>query len=78
MNLAREWLEEIRRLRMSIDALNAAITQLGTDVATLIAQGANSVPQAQVDAATANVTALDATVKAAITPAPATPAPAAS
>ena len=64
---------------MSVDALNAAVSQLSTDVQALIAQGQNSVPQAQVDAATAAVTALDATVKAALpAPAPApTPAPAA-
>ena len=60
---------------MSVDALNAAVAQLSTDVQALIAQeqatSAGSVPQAQVDAVTATVTALDATVKAALTPAPA-------
>ncbi len=75
----REVLELIKEIKMSIAALQAALTQLSTDVATLIAQEANSVPQSQVDAVTASVTALDATVVAAITPpaapaAPATPA----
>ncbi len=53
---------------MSIAALTAAIQQLSTDVAALIAQGATSVPQSDVDAATASVTALDATVQAALAP----------
>jgi len=61
---------------MSIDTLNANISQLSTDIQALIAQGVNSVPQSQVDAAAANVAALDATVKAALVPAPApTPTP---
>jgi hypothetical protein len=74
----RSILEEIF---MSIAALTAAVTQLSTDVNTLIALQANSVPQAQVDAATASVTAIDQSVQAAIaaeSPAPAAPAPAAS
>ena len=61
---------------MSTQALEAAITQLNTDVATLVTLSAASVPQADVDAATAQITTLDASVQAAI--AAATPAPAAS
>lgn len=53
---------------MSITALNAAIAQLQTDVNTLEAQNANTVPQADVDAATTAVQAIDATVVAAIAP----------
>lgn len=59
---------EVRKLRMSITALNAAIAQLQTDVNTLEAQNANTVPQADVDAATTAVQAIDATVVAAIAP----------
>ncbi len=66
---------------MSITALAAIATQLSTDVASLIALQTNSVPQAQVDAITAQLTTVDQSVQAAIaaeSPAPApTPAPAA-
>ena len=66
---------------MSITALAAIATQLSTDVASLIALQTNSVPQAQVDAITAQLTTVDQSVQAAIAaerPAPApTPAPAA-
>ena len=73
-------------LTMSTVALEAAITQLNTDVASLITLQEGSVPQADVDAATAQITTLDASVQAAIaaaTPAApaapaAAPAPAAS
>lgn len=57
---------------MITTAFDAAFTQLSTDVTTLIAQEAGN--QAQLDAETAKLTALDATVQAALTPAPATPA----
>jgi len=68
---------------MSVAALQAIATKLSNDVATLIAQEANTVPQADVDAITDSLTTLDNSVVAAITPAPApaapaTPAPAAS
>ena len=51
-------------------ALEAAITQLGTDVAALIteAQGVNAAAQAKIDTATQNVTALDTQVKNALNP----------
>jgi len=65
---------------MSIAALTAVVNQLSTDVSALIALQANSVPQAQVDAVTAQVTTIDQSVQAAITaesPAPAPAAPAA-
>jgi hypothetical protein len=76
MKRINEFFHLLRRLIMSVDALNAAVAKLSTDVDTLIAQGANSVPQAAVDAATAAVQAVDAKVVAATTPAPApTPAP---
>lgn len=51
---------------MSVDALNAAIAQLDTDVKALVAAGANTVPQSAVDVATAAVNAVDAEVKAAL------------
>ena len=62
---------------MSIAALTAVVNQLSTDVTALIALQANSVPQAQVDAVTAQVTTIDQSVQAAIaaeSPAPAAPA----
>jgi len=62
------YISQLERILMSIDALTAAISQLSSDVSALIAQGANSVPQAQVDAATSAVNSLDSTVKAVITP----------
>jgi len=62
---------------MSTAALEAAITQLNTDTASLITLAEGSVPQADVDAATAQVTALDTTVQAALAAlAPPAPAPA--
>jgi hypothetical protein len=75
MSFDRELIEVLKGLKMSIVALNADIATLSTNVGLLIAQGANSVPQAQVDAADAAVVAINATVTAALTPA--TPAPAA-
>ena len=78
MRTFRNLLEE---LIMSITALAAIATQLSTDVASLIALQTNSVPQAQVDAITAQLTTVDQSVQAANaaeSPAPApTPAPAA-
>jgi hypothetical protein len=68
MRLERELLEELRRLTMAITQLDADIATLSTNVGLLIAQGANSVPQAQVDAADAVVNAINATVVAALTP----------
>ena len=63
---------------MSITALNTDIATLNTNVQALIAQGANSVPQSEVDAADAAVNAINALVVAALPPAaPVTPAPAA-
>ena len=62
---------------MSITQLNTDIATLNTNVQALIAQGANSVPQAEVDAADAAVNAVNALVVAALpSAAPATPAPA--
>jgi hypothetical protein len=61
----------LREIKMSVDALNSAISKLSTDVNSLIAQNAASVPQSQVDAATAAVSAIDATVSALLPPAPA-------
>ena len=62
-------------LTMSTVALEAAITSLNTDVATLITLQEGSVPQADVDAATAQIVTLDASVQAAIAAAqPAAPA----
>jgi predicted extracellular nuclease len=77
MRTFRNLLEE---LIMSTAALASAVTQLSTDITALIALQANSVPQASVDAITAQVTTIDQTVQAAIaaeSPAPAAPAPAA-
>jgi len=56
----------IKELIMSTTALTAAITQLSTDIATLVQLAENSVPQAQVDAVTATVIALDQTVQTAM------------
>ena len=63
---------------MAITQLNTDIATLNTNVQALIAQGANSVPQSEVDAADAAVNAVNALVVAALPPAvqPATPAPA--
>ena len=78
-NFERELLDVLKELTMSVTQLNADIATLSTNVGLLIAQGANSVPQAQVDAADAAVNAINATVTAALTPAtPAPTAPAAS
>lgn len=68
----------LEKLIMSTAALEAAITQLTTDVNTLISNSANSVPQSQVDAATAQITALDATVQTAIGSTASSSAPAAA
>lgn len=46
-----EWLFE--RLIMSVDALNATIVVLNTNVEILISSKADTVPQADVDASTA-------------------------
>lgn len=54
---------------MSVDALNASVAKLSTDVDSLIAAGANTIPQSAVDAAQAAVDAVDAKVVAAL-PAP--------
>ena len=59
---------------MSVVALQAITTKLAADVATLVAQEATTVPQADVDSITNQLTSLDNTVVAAITPAPAAPA----
>ena len=59
---------------MAITQLNADIATLSGNVSLLIAQGANSVPQAQVDAADAAVNVINAEVVAAL-PAPAPVAP---
>jgi hypothetical protein len=55
-----------KEILMSTAALESAIAQLNTDTASLIALAEASVPQASVDAATAQVTALDTTVQAAL------------
>lgn len=60
---------ELKELKMSVDNLNASITKLDTDIDTLISQGANSVPQADVDASQARLDVIDAKVVAATTPA---------
>jgi len=51
----------------AIDDLNAAVATLQTDVTALLAKPAGT-PDAAIQAVTANVTALDATVKAALNP----------
>ena len=62
---------------MAITHLNTDIATLNSNVQALIAQGANSVPQSEVDAADAAVNAVNALVVAALPPAaPVTPAPA--
>jgi hypothetical protein len=67
--LFREFIHEVRHLRMSIDALNSSVATLSTDtdalIAALVALQTGSVPQAQVDAAQAAVDAIDVKVKAA-------------
>ncbi len=52
-------------LMAAIDDLNTNVTQLKTDVEAYIASQAGAVPAAQVEAAAANVAAIDAEVKAA-------------
>lgn len=58
-------------------ALEAAITQLGTDVSSLIqvAEGADAAAQAKVDTATQKVQALDTQVQNALGNPPQQPAP---
>ena len=74
MRTFRNLLEE---LIMSIAALASVATQLSTDITALIALQANSVPQASVDAITAQVTTIDQSVQAAIAAESPAPAPAA-
>ena len=70
-----ELLHVIKELTMAITQLDSDIATLNTNVQALIAQGANSVPQSQVDAADAAVNAVNALVVAALPPAtPATTA----
>lgn len=59
---------------MAIDGLNTSIQTLSDNVDKLIASEANTVPQAQVDAAQTAVDAINAKVVAATPAAPATPA----
>ena len=60
---------------MAITQLDTDIATLNTNVQALIAQGANSVPQSEVDAADAAVNAINALVVAALpSAAPATTA----
>jgi outer membrane murein-binding lipoprotein Lpp len=66
--------ELLERIMADLTALNAAIAQLQTDVQRLITDFQASNDTSGVDAATASLTALDASVNAA-DPAPA-PAPA--
>lgn len=55
----------------AIDDLNAAVAQLQTDVGALIVAFNTPNPtESQVVAATANITAVDAAVKAALAPTP--------
>lgn len=61
-------LEELRSVKMAIDKLTASIAALKTAVDAFIAQSANSVPQAQVDAAQTSVDAITAEVNAVLTP----------
>lgn len=63
----------LKELIMSTVALEASIKTLSGNVAALIAANANTVPQAAVDAAQAEVDAINATVVTALPPAP-TPA----
>ena len=74
-------LDKLEKIMGDLTALNAAITQLTTDVGTLITDASGTSDQAAIDAATSNVTALDAQVQAALAadapPAAAAPAPAA-
>jgi archaellum component FlaC len=66
--------EEIERINMAITALQVEVTKLAADVATFTAQAAGSVPQAEVDAITVQIKALDDAIVAAITPPAAVPA----
>lgn len=68
---------QLERMIMSTLLLTNAITNLSADVQALVAKGANTVPQSDVDAATAAVVALDAVVQSALTPAAVVATPAA-
>jgi outer membrane murein-binding lipoprotein Lpp len=59
----RELLEKIMG---DLTALNAAVSQLQTDVDTLISDFTAASDQSEIDATTANVTALDTAVQSAI------------
>lgn len=74
MHFEEALIHTFKELTMAITQLNADIATLNTNVQALIAQGANSVPQADVDAADAAVNAINALVTAALPTAPAAPA----
>lgn len=63
---------ELRAMAINLANLQAAVSQLATDVNALIAlvpnPGADAAVQAQVDAVTASLSALDAAVKTAEAP----------
>lgn len=52
----------------ALSDLNAAVSQISTDVTAYIAAQAGAVAAADVEAAVTNINALDATVKAALNP----------
>lgn len=63
--------KDLSRIMPAIDDLNSALSTLSTDVQTLIAEKvATGTPDSAIQAVTASVVALDASVKAAFTPAP--------
>lgn len=55
-------------IAMTIADIRALLIQTNADLDALIAQGQNSVPQAQLDEAGAGIQALDDKIKGAITP----------
>lgn len=58
-------LRRLKQMSVELDALNSAIAKLSTDVDTLVAKSAGSVPAAAVQAAADAVAAVDAKVVAA-------------
>lgn len=73
----REHTQELKNMAKSLDALNTAVTDLSATVDKAIAAGiggATGVPEADVQAAADNITALNTKLTAAI-PAPPAPTP---
>lgn len=61
-----ELTKELRKFMAAIDDLNAAVSQLSTDVQALIAKPTGGTSDTQIAAVTSQVTALDQTVKTAL------------